>query len=207
MSSCNPTEIVHNKWLQSLGNRGNDLYIATIDDYIRAFMQVVVYYQFLKGDIGCISPSKEELKLRNAQRRARATGNPRVLKDAMLDILGADYFYIRDPLFKREEVFDSLKRKPDVPLRVDREAHMPDIVYYSHPRGLKKTALAQVVSLLVITEEEEEELKKDAATPGVASVSPAQKGGIHLVTSVQETKVDERTWHIVRLPKESSKAY
>jgi hypothetical protein len=49
MPSCNLAESVHNKWNQHSGNQGSDLYIATIDDFIRALMQVVRYYQYLKG--------------------------------------------------------------------------------------------------------------------------------------------------------------
>ena len=64
MPSCNLAETVHNKWLQASGNKGGDLYVATVDDYICAFLQVVAYYQFLKGGIGGVCPSKEELKLR-----------------------------------------------------------------------------------------------------------------------------------------------
>ena len=79
MPSCNLAESVHNKWLQASGNKGGDLYVATVDDYIRAFLQVVAYYQFLKGGIGGDGPSKEELKLRGAQRRAQRTGDPTVL--------------------------------------------------------------------------------------------------------------------------------
>jgi hypothetical protein len=70
MLSCNLAEFVHNKWLQASGNKGGDLYLATVDDFIRAFLQVVAYYQFLKGGIGGDSPSKEELKLMGTQRRA-----------------------------------------------------------------------------------------------------------------------------------------
>jgi len=61
MPSYNLVEIVHNKWLQQSGNRGNDLCIATIDDYVRAFMQMVKYYQYLKGNQARIGPKKEEL--------------------------------------------------------------------------------------------------------------------------------------------------
>ena len=62
MPSCNLAESVHNKWLQASGNKGGDLYVATVDDYIRAFLQVVAYYQFLKGGNGGDGSSKEELK-------------------------------------------------------------------------------------------------------------------------------------------------
>ena len=70
MLSCNLAETVHNKWLQASGNKGGDLYIAAMDDYIRAFLQVVAYYQYFKGGIGGMGPSIEELKLRSAQCRA-----------------------------------------------------------------------------------------------------------------------------------------
>jgi hypothetical protein len=77
--SCNLAESVHNKWFQASGNKGSVLYVATVDDYIRAFLQIIAYYQFLNGGIGGDGPSKEELKLRGAQRRAQRTGNPTVL--------------------------------------------------------------------------------------------------------------------------------
>ena len=79
MPSCNLAESVHNKWLQASGNKGGDLYMAMVDNYIRAFLQVVAYYQFLKGGIGGDGPSKEELKLMGAQYRSEKTGDPLVL--------------------------------------------------------------------------------------------------------------------------------
>jgi hypothetical protein len=50
MLSCNLVETVHNTWLQQSGNRGNDFYVATVDDFVRALIQVSRYYQFLKGE-------------------------------------------------------------------------------------------------------------------------------------------------------------
>ena len=63
MPSCNLAETIHNKWLQQSGNRGNNLYIATVDDFVRAFMQVAVYYQYLNGERVGTGPGKEELLL------------------------------------------------------------------------------------------------------------------------------------------------
>ena len=34
MPSCNHAKMIHNKWLQQFGNRGTNLYIATIDDFV-----------------------------------------------------------------------------------------------------------------------------------------------------------------------------
>jgi hypothetical protein len=53
MPSCNLAEIKDNAWLQESGNRGNDLYIANVDDFIRALIQVSRYYQFLKAEEFC----------------------------------------------------------------------------------------------------------------------------------------------------------
>ena len=66
MPSCNLAKTVHNKWLQQSSNRGNDLYVAIVDDLVRAFMQMVRYYQFLKGDQAGTRPGKNELLLRVA---------------------------------------------------------------------------------------------------------------------------------------------
>ena len=97
MPSCNLAESVHNKWLQASGNKGGDLYVATVDDYIRVFLQVVAYYTFLKGGVAGDGPSKEELKLRGAQRRAQRTGDPTMLQNVLLNMPGRAEFCTRDP--------------------------------------------------------------------------------------------------------------
>jgi hypothetical protein len=38
MPSCNLAESMHYKWNQQSSNRGSDLYVATVDDFIQAFM-------------------------------------------------------------------------------------------------------------------------------------------------------------------------
>jgi hypothetical protein len=63
MSKCNLAKSIHKKWLQASGNKGGNLYVAIVDDYIRAFFQVVTYHQFLKDGVGGDCPSKEKLKL------------------------------------------------------------------------------------------------------------------------------------------------
>jgi hypothetical protein len=44
MSNCNIAESIHKKWLEASDNKDGDLYVATIDNYIRAFLQVVAYH-------------------------------------------------------------------------------------------------------------------------------------------------------------------
>jgi hypothetical protein len=87
MPSCNLAETVHNTWHQQSGSRRNDLYVATVDDFIRALMQVSRYYQFLKDDLVGTGPGKEELILCVTQRSAQRFGNPKVLNVAIAMML------------------------------------------------------------------------------------------------------------------------
>jgi hypothetical protein len=97
MPSCNLAETKYNAWLQESGNRGNDLYVAIVDDFVRAFIQVSRYYQFLKDDYVGTGPGKEGLMLQVAQRSALWSGNPNALNVAMAKILGAEEFCTREP--------------------------------------------------------------------------------------------------------------
>jgi hypothetical protein len=92
MPSCNLVEIVHNTWLQQSGNWENDLYVATVDDFVKALIQVSRYYQFLKGEHAGIGPGKEELMLQVAQLSALRSGNPKALNVAMAKMPGIEEF-------------------------------------------------------------------------------------------------------------------
>ena len=107
MSSCNLAEIVHNNWLQQSSNRGKDLYVAIVDDFVRALLQVSRYYQFLKGELIRTGLGKEELMLRVGQHSAQRSGNPKVLNVAIVKMCGAAKFYTPGPHFEGEEVFGS----------------------------------------------------------------------------------------------------
>jgi hypothetical protein len=126
MPSCNLAESMHHKWNQQSGNRGSDFYIAIVDDFIRALMQVVRYYHYLKGDCVGTGLGKEELQLRAAQCTAERTGDPKVLNVAMAKLLGAKLFCTRAPHMAGEEVIGSQKRKADVLPGFEGESHRPD---------------------------------------------------------------------------------
>jgi hypothetical protein len=98
MPSCNLAEIVHNKWPQQSGNKGNDLYVATVNDFVRALIQVSRYYQFFKGEHVGTGPRKEELMLRVAQRLALWSGNPKALNVTMAKMPGVEEFALGSPL-------------------------------------------------------------------------------------------------------------
>jgi hypothetical protein len=146
MPSCNLAESMYHKWNQQSGNRGSDLYIATIDDFIRALMQVVQYYQYLKDDWAGTGPGKEELQLRAAQRIAERTGNPKVLNVAMAKLPGAELFCTRAPYMAGEEVFGSQKRKADVLLGFEGESHRLDKVNFSRPQIATRSSRANHAS-------------------------------------------------------------
>ena len=199
MPSCNLAETVHNKWLQQSGKRGSDLYTAAVDDYVRAFMQVVAYYQYLKGEGGGTGPGKEELRLRAAKRKAQCTGNPAVLKGAMAAMPGADEFCMRDPHLEGAEVFGSRKRKPNLLLGSEHESHRPDKVNFSHPCGLGRVTRTRVALAAVeddVEDQEEVHVLPSSSEPKEVKVlhsspepmpTPPQDGTLVHVTAVKET--------------------
>ena len=153
MPSCNLAEMVHNKWLQASGNKGGNLYIAAVDNYIRAFLQVVAYYQYLKGGVKDMGTSREELRLRSAQCRAHRIGDPGVNLSALLGMPGADDFCTRDPHHEGAEVFGSQKRKLDILIGADNETHRPDTISFSRPHPLKRVTRARTATLPTIAKE------------------------------------------------------
>jgi hypothetical protein len=98
---------MHHKWNQQSGNRGSDLYVTTVDDFIQALMQVIRYYQYLKGDRASTGPGKEELQLRVAQHTAERTGDPKVLNFAMAKLPRAELFCTCEPHLAGKEIFGS----------------------------------------------------------------------------------------------------
>ena len=199
MLSCNLAETIHNKWMQASGKKGTDLYVAAVDDYVRAFLQVVGYYQFLKGGAGGSGPSREELRLRTVQRRAQRTGDPTPLNDAILKMPGAQDFCTRDAHFEGAEIFGSRKRKADVPLGAEEETHRPDTVNFSRPRMGRRVTRSRAQNLSTIREEVE--VEDGPALPLAPSGIDFQR-----VTAVEETPVNEKLWHIARLNKNSAKS-
>jgi hypothetical protein len=206
MPSCNLAESMHHKWNQQSGNRGNDLYTATVDDFIRALMQVIWYYQYLKGDRAGTGPGKEELQLRAAQRTTERTGDPKVLNVAMAKLPGAELFYTRAPHMAGEEVFGSQKRKTDFPLGFEGESHRPDKVNFSRPRIATRSSRTNHASCSLpdVVEEISPELQEDQAPNNLGTMGDVKRPG-H-VTAVHETACKETEWHIARLPKTSAKA-
>ena len=60
--TCNLSETMHNKWLQASGRKMIDVYHATVDDFARAALQSLFYFNYLHGGPAGTSPSKTELQ-------------------------------------------------------------------------------------------------------------------------------------------------
>ena len=143
MPSCNLSETVHNKWLQMSGNRGNNLFDATCDDSIRAWMQMTNYRAYLKGHASGSGPSKGELKLRAARR----SGDPKKIAEALNSLPGSEGVGTRIPHLEGEEIFGSTKKKSDIPIGDAGDSHRPDKVNFSQPRVRTRSTTASVESL------------------------------------------------------------
>lgn len=187
MPSCNLSETIHNKWLQQSGNRGSDLYVATVDDYVRAFQQSTNYHAYLKGDQSGTGPHKDELKLRAARR----SGNPRTIAEAVSTYSGGDFLNTRIPHLEGEEIFGSSKRKLDLPPGSEHDSHRPDKVNYSFPRMMQtRSTRPRLDNSIHISQCDGEN------TTGV---------GVQHVTIVLESACDTSKWHIARCPAKSAK--
>lgn len=77
--TCNLAKMVDNKQLQQSGNKMNWLYIATMDDLIRAFMQIVNYRAWLKGGSTRKDTNSTSIKLKVVAN----SGDPKPLAKAM----------------------------------------------------------------------------------------------------------------------------
>jgi hypothetical protein len=191
MPSCNLAESMHHKWNQQSSNRGSDLYITIVDDFIWALMQVVRYYQYLKGDRASTGPGKEKLQLRTTQCTAERIEDPKILNVAMAKLPGAELFCTHEPHMAGEEVFGCQKRKADVPLSFEGESHQPDKVNFSHPRIATRSSRANHAScsLSKVVEELSPELQEDQ-TPNNLGIAGNIERPDH-VTTIHETTCKE----------------
>ena len=146
-----------------------------------------------------MGPSREELKLRSAQRRAHRTRDPGVIQSALLGMLEADDFCTRDSHHEGAEVFGSQKQKPDTPIGADDETHRLDTISFSRPPPLKRVTRACAATLPTIPEEVEPCMERIQPLPPVGT-------DIRRIIAVLESMVNEKTWHIAHVPKTSAKA-
>jgi hypothetical protein len=181
LPSCNLSETVHNKWLQMSGKRGNNLFDATCDDSIRAWMQMTNYRAYLRGHACGSGPSKGELKLRAATR----SRDPKKIAEALNTLPGAEGFGNRVPHLEGEEIFGSTKRKLDVPIGDAGDSHRPDKVNFSQPRVRTRSTTTS------------SEILEGKGKQIDANSSPH-------VTVACESDCDTSKWHIARISHKSN---
>jgi hypothetical protein len=181
MPSCNLSETAYNKWLQQSDNRGNDLFVATCNDKIRAVMQMTNYRTYLKGKASGTGPSKQELKLR----AARCSGDPKKIKEALNQLPEMEVATTRIPHLEGKEIFGSTKRKLDLLPGDDGDFHRPDKINFSQPRvqTRSRTAHTEVAG---------------------ASMASADKDELPHVTTTSESDCDMSQWHNARISHKSS---
>ena len=105
---------------------------------------------------------------------------------------GANQFYTRDPHHKAAKFFGSHKQKPDMPIIVDNKSHRPNTLNFSRPRASKRVTKARATTMPTI---QEKPLPPSCEVPLHLDVEV----DIRHVTTVQETKVNEKMWHIAYL--------
>ena len=181
LPSCNLSETVHNKWLQMSGKRRNNLFDATSDDSIRAWMQMTNYWAYLKGYASRSGPLKGELRLRAAKR----SGDPKKIAEALNTLLGAEGVGTRIPHLEGEETFGSTKRKLEVPIGDAGDSHRPDKINFSQPRV--RTRSTPTVS-------QPSRDKGEEARP-----NPSRH-----VTVAFESNCDTLKWHIAKISHKSN---
>ena len=181
LPSCNLSETVHNKWLQMSGKQGNNLYDATCDDSIWAWMQMTNYRAYLKGYASGSGPSKGEFKLCAARR----SGDPKKIAEALSTLPRAEGVGTRIPHLEGEETFGSTKRMLDVSIGDAGDSHRPDKINISQPQV--RTRSTPIVSHLSGDEGEE------------AQANPSRH-----VTVAFESDCDASKWHIARISHKSN---
>ena len=114
-------------------------------------------------------------------------------------MFGVDEFCTRNRHHERVEVFGSQKRKSDIPIKADDETHRPDTINFFRPHLVKRVTRARAPTLSTIVEEVETSVEQ-------VQPSPPTGTDVRRIIVVQESRVNERTWHIARVPKTFSKA-
>ena len=181
MPFCNLSETVHNKWLQMSGKRANNLFDATCDDSIRAWMQMTNYRAYLRGHASGSGPSKGELKLR----AARCSECPKKIAEALNSLPEAHGMGSRVPHLEGEEIFGSTKRRLDIPIGDAGDSHRPDKVNFSQPRVRTRST--------------------KGVEESVEGTRQRTQGDIpHHVTRAFESDCDTSKWHIARISHKSN---
>lgn len=181
-----------------------------MDDYVRAFMQVVSYYQYLKGNRPGTCPRKEELKLRIAQCFAQKSGDPNRLKVAMEKMSRANEFCTHESHLEGKEVFGSIKWMLDLPPGFEYDSHWPDKANFSQSHIGTRLTKARVDASTFNNKSAESAPKaqEELAAVEVSKevLAPFVHSAISHINIIQPTTCKESQWYIAWLPRNFAKA-
>ena len=163
------------------GKRGNNLFDATCDDSIRAWMQMTNFRTYLKGHASDSGPSKDELRLR----AARCSKDPKKIAEALNTLPEVEGVGTRVPHLEGEEIFGSTKRKLDVPIGDAGDSYKPDKINFSQPRVMTRSTTASLLFL-----QGPSQVSEDTTTRHVPVAC--------------ESDCDTSKWHIARISHKSN---
>ena len=178
MPTCNLAETIHNKWLQQSGNKMTFLYEATVDNMIRAFMQIANYSAWLIGGSNGKGFDSVSLKLKTAT----MCEDPKMLIDTMKSYPGAEDVNTRDSALEGSELCGSTKRKVNLLPGVDCDSHRPEKVNHSILRPNARATRQRIEE----------------------SLNSTLHGVSHIIF-ILETDYLASKWHIARLLPNSAK--
>ena len=162
---------------------------------------MVAYYQFIKTGIGRIGPRKKELKLKYAQCCTERTSNPSVVQKAFLDMPNAVEFYTLILTSRKPRSLDC--RNASLICRILKpttRSTAVDTMKFSCPCASKRITRSCTIALPTIVEDAFLSMQ-DVTPPSLAELS------FHQIIVVQESKVNEKLWHIACLLHTSIKSY
>ena len=116
-----------------------------MDDYARAALQSLFYFNYLRGGPSGTSPSRNELQLRLASRKANSKRVVKLLEQVTADV-GVN---TRIPHLEGETIFGSMKRKLDLPPGDDSDSHPHDHVNFTIPKIGRGMSPSQSRSVLI----------------------------------------------------------
>ena len=199
---------MHHKWQQASGGKISDVYHATLDDYARAALQSLFYFNYLRGGPSGTGPSRSELQLRLASRKANSKRVVKLLEQVTAEA-GVN---TRIPHLERETIFESTKRKLDLPPGDDSDSHRHDRVNFTVPKIGRGMSPSQSRSILIARNHlsQSPRLGKplSASTPPKRTSRSPRRLGIPMkalaltksgLPVVELSCADASEWHIERI--------
>ena len=119
MPTCNLSETVHNKWLHAFGRKMLDVYHATVENFARATLQSLFYFNYLRGGPSGTGPSKSKLELHLASRN----GNSKCIVKLLDKVVVEAGLNTRVPHLEGETIFGTAKRRLDLLPGNDSNSH------------------------------------------------------------------------------------